>query len=140
VELIEILANLGIEAALGDADVSVHHVSRNRERAFGLFPANRGATLAIGGKDGRGHVLVSLSAILRWGRDGSRAERKAAEVSGILAGRRFKHEGRAGFVMAQNPVWLGMDERGVYEYVLDFDIYVEEKGAENGISCKQHQV
>ena len=127
-ELAAILENLGITAALGGAEIRVHAISRNRERAFALFPANRGGGIGsgtVGGTAAAGHEMHSITAVLRWGRDGSLAECKANEIYGILQGRHFRHMGKAAFVLAAKPVWAGMDERGVYEYVVEIDVCFE---------------
>ena len=123
------------------ADMTAHVINRNRQRAFGLFMRGRGVAKsgAVGGAEARGHEVLRLVLLLRWGRDGSLAEGKAAAVYNGIACLGFEHEGRRGFFMAVNegPVWVGADERGVFEYALDFDVYYELE-VNYGLSCEQH--
>ena len=111
--------------SLDGAEITAHAIGRNRERAVGVFPREGRAArqTAIGGIGNRSFDTVRVTLLLRWGRDGGVAEAKAAEIYGIIAER----DEDFGFVRAISdaPVWLGMDERGVYEYVIDFDVYVQ---------------
>jgi len=119
------------------ADMTAHNISRNRERAIGLFLRSRGVakTGTIGGCFNSGHEVLRLVLLVRWGRDGVAAEAKARQVYRAVAGGEYNHEGARGFMMAVNegPVWNGFDDRGVNEYTLDFDLYVE-KEEKHGIS------
>ena len=130
-----ILAHLrGILSHEG-VEMTAHMIGRNRERAIGVFPREGRAAreTAIGGIENRSFEVTRVTLLLRWGRDGCAAEAKAAEIYAALAER----DEDFGFVRAVNaaPVWLGMDERGIYEYVIDFDVYVK-KEVRHGISCK----
>ncbi|MDR2183180.1 MAG: minor capsid protein [Clostridiales bacterium] len=123
-EIGEVLAYLkGILPHEG-AEMTAHMISRNRERAIGIFPREGRAAreTAIGGIDNRSFDTVRITLLLRWGRDGGAAERKAGEIYAAVAER----DEDFGFFRALNagPVWLGMDERGIFEHVIDFDIYV----------------
>ena len=121
--LAEVLAELMGFLPLEGAEISAHSLGRNRERGFGLFPRGRGfkKTGAVGGF--MGFEVLRLTALLRWGRDGGVAEVKAREIYDLLADCKLQ----GGFVMAvhDGPVWLGMDGRGVFEYVVDFDVYYD---------------
>ena len=111
-----------------NAEMTAFTISRNRERAIGLFPREGRAArrTAIGGFVNSSYEVVRATLLLRWGRDGGVAERKAAEIYHAVAEREFDCDGYRGFVAAINagPVWLGMDERGIFEHVVDFDVYI----------------
>ena len=114
------------------AEMTAHMISRNRERAIGLF-AREGRVnrqTAIGGLANRSYEVVRATLLLRWGRDGGAAAAKASQIYAAVAERDFAYGGRRGFMRAVNdaPVWLGMDERGIFEHVIDFDVYVGVNG------------
>ena len=114
-----VLGVLEVDASV----VSVHRISRNLEEALGIYPrrGNRARVGAVGGEGLRGFGSFAATMLLRWGRDGVRAEEKAFEIYQKLSELKFD----GGFVVAVNdaPVWLGADSRGVFEYVFDFDFY-----------------
>ena len=116
-------------------DITAHKISRNRERAIAVLPrdARTARETAIGGLENRSFEVGRITLLLRWGRDGCAAEAKAAEIYAALAER----DEDFGFIRAVNaaPVWLGMDEHGIFEHVIDFDVYVK-KEEKHGISCK----
>ncbi|MCL2398010.1 MAG: minor capsid protein [Defluviitaleaceae bacterium] len=140
---------MGISGVLGylreilpheGAQMTAHTIGRNRERAIGVFAREGRAArqTAIGGCENRSFEVVRVTLLLRWGRDGDVAATKGLEIYEILAERDgIDFDGRVGFVRAVNagPVWLGMDERGIFEFVIDFDVYIE-KEEKNGISGK----
>ena len=68
------------------AEMTAHTISRNRERAFGLFHRGRGVAKAgaVGGDDAAGYDVQRLVLLIRWGRDGGVAEAKSREVYGVL--------------------------------------------------------
>ena len=119
---------------LGDVELSAHNINRNRERAVGLFPRGRGVSKvgAIGGQVNSGYSVARLTMLIRWGREGIVAENAAWEIYRAVAERNFD----GGFVIAakEAPVWLGMDDRGVFEYVVDFDAYIRKGEVNYGFS------
>ena len=122
----EILEEVG---ALSGIDVGLHGISRNTERACAIFPRARAGAResVVGGRGNIGFDLARVTMLLRWGRDGDMALEMAQSVYDEVAEKRFNYAGRDGFFSGVNsgPVWLGMDGRGVFEYVLDFDVYLE---------------
>jgi len=118
---------VAVKEALGldDGVLSFHEISRNCEEALGLYPRRgmRARRKLVGGICNRAYELYCVTLLLRWGRDGLRAEAKAKEIYDVLANCKFD----GGFVSAvyAAPVWLGADGRGVFEYALDFDFYFD---------------
>jgi len=108
--------------------VSLHSVARNRDEALGVYlrRGGRSRVEVLGVQDNRAFEVLCVSFLLRWGRDGVRAEEKAREIYDALVGLSFD----GGFVKAvyDAPVWLGADGRGVFECVLDFDFYWQNEG------------
>ena len=126
-EIVGVLEFLCGVLDLEGAEFGAHRLNRNKERALGLFARGRGVGRVgtIGGEANRGYDALRLVILVRWGRDGVRAEAKAREIYEAVAGCGFEHGGKSGFLTAVNegPVWVGVDERGVFEYTVDFDVY-----------------
>ena len=119
------------------AEITAHTINRNRERAIGVFlREGRAAKVGtVGGIENASYEVVRVTLLVRWGRDGGVAEKKSVEIYCAVAERRLEHDSRKGFMVAVNdaPVWLGLDERGIFETVIDFDLYAE-KEENDGIS------
>jgi len=66
--------------------------------------------------------VLPVTLLLRWGRNGAEAEKAAGELYEAIE----RAEVVRGIVAPVNdaPVWLGADERGVFEYTVDVDFYV----------------
>jgi len=112
------------------AEITAHTISRNRERAIGIFPRQGSAAreAAVGGRENRSFEVLRVTLLLRWGRDGASAEAKAAQIYNVMEERDVDIDGCKGFMHAVNaqPAWLGMDERGIFEAVIDFDVHVKK--------------
>ena len=113
---------------LEGVEITGYKIERNRERTVAIFPREGRAAreTAVGGIGNRSFYMLRVTLLIRWGRDGAAAEAKAAQIYAAVA----EHDANFGFVRAVNdaPVWVGMDERGVYEYVVDVDFYVYVEG------------
>ena len=129
-EIDGILAYLRQILPYDDAEITAHTINRNSARAIGVFHREgRAARVGtIGGPQNASYEMLRVTLWVRWGRDGCAADKKSAEIYHAVAERDFSHEGRVGFMRALNagPVWLGMDDRGIFEFVVDFDLYVEK--------------
>lgn len=107
---------------LVDCEITTHTISRNHQRALGIYP-RRGATPYDPGVGCHRFVRVlPVTLLLRWGRNGAEAERAARELHNAIE----RAEVEQGIVAPVNdaPVWVGADERGVFEYTMDVDFYV----------------
>jgi len=69
----------------------------------------------------------TVQVIVRWTHDSELAETKAAEVYGQIANQAFQVQGKAArsIPVYDEPISLGTDEKGVYEYSIDLTIYCE---------------
>lgn len=85
--------------------------------------------LAVGGVAQTGYVVKAVSILVHWGRNADIAERKAQEVYAALFGvSNVKISGKrvAMFHLPQaQPISVGADGEGIYEYVIEAHIYHE---------------
>ncbi|MCL2376293.1 MAG: minor capsid protein [Defluviitaleaceae bacterium] len=113
------------------AEVTAHRINRSNARAIGGF-LREGRVVKVGTIGGNGYStydIVRVTLLVRWGRDGAAAEKKSVEIYKAIDEADFWHEEREGFMMAVNegPVWLGMDDKGIFETVIDFNLYLEKR-------------
>jgi len=132
----------GVEDLRG-AEIELHEINRGRERAFSLYPRARAANAraTVGGRGNLGYDLVRVTMMMRLGRDGEAAMAEAARIYEGIDGFGFVVDGvpgrnPKGFLMGANggAAWLGMDGRGVFEWVLDFDCFIERMEGAYGLS------
>ena len=120
-------------------ELDLHNLWRNKEHAAALFSRGNGIRRRdnIAGDVGRGHDIIHASLALRHGRDGATAEREAHNLYNALCNRLLDYNGQRGFILTlfASPVWLGQDSRGVHEFIIDFDFYIE-KEAFDGLSSE----
>lgn len=105
-------------------------IDGSKEQCIGIYntigPAPR---IAIGGLENTGTAIKAVSILVHWGKNANLAEQKAQEVyeamfgkSAIIGGRRVVM-----FDMAKEPINLGTDDLGVYEYVIETNIIYERQ-------------
>ncbi len=101
----------------------------NLEKAFCLYLRPKGVinNIAVGGVDATGYGFEALSLLIRWGRNPADAEQKARQVRQALDWLAFDLDGIKCFVQCVfgSPIPLGTDEKGVFEYSLDFNLFYE---------------
>ncbi|MCL2575131.1 MAG: hypothetical protein FWE33_01735 [Defluviitaleaceae bacterium] len=113
------------EHCLHAVQFDLHEIAKNREIAGGIYPrrGSRNRQENVGGKQNRAYDVTAVSVLLRLGRDGAIAEKMSKDFYEAMAGKNFTLEDKSGFVKViyDNPIWLGADSRGVFEYVIDVD-------------------
>lgn len=101
-----------------------------KEQCIGLYNTTGAQPrIAIGGLEATGYVIKPISILVHWGRNSDAAERKAQEVYNAFFGVSNVDIGGkrvAMFKMATpQPVNVGTDSEGVFEYVIETHIYYE---------------
>ena len=76
-----------------------------------------------------GHQSRNFQVVLRWGNILDSAETKALEVHKLLMNKvsTISDSKFCSLVLNNEPVFLGTDEKGIYEYSFDVKIYFEIK-------------
>lgn len=102
------------------SEIGLHEIARNRDIALAIYH-RRGSVPRQDfiGERGRAYEVLGVTMLIRHGRDGVASKRRADELYKALEGLRITD----GFVRLKyaEPVWLGADGRGVFEWVVDFD-------------------
>lgn len=100
--------------------------------SIGTYPLRRnGRTETVGGNDNRSYEAKSASFLVHWNKSPSETEKAAHEL--FCALEKTKMETVNGhlikFVMlnSDEPVWVGNDKKGIYEYVIECVFYFERK-------------
>ncbi|BCG57485.1 minor capsid protein [Paenibacillus sp. URB8-2] len=107
---------------IGKADTS-------KEQCISLYNLNSGSPIiAIGGLANTSYAAKAVSILVHWTKNADTAEQKAQEVyaalfgqAGVIAGKRVIN-----FQMRiTEPVSVGTDDAGIFEYVIETTIYYE---------------
>ncbi|MNO37501.1 hypothetical protein D3C76_275840 [compost metagenome] len=101
-----------------------------KDQCIGLYNTTGAQSrIAVGGLSATGYVIKPISVLVHWGRNADVAERKAQEVynaffgvSGVQIG--GKRVAMFNMVTPQ-PVNVGTDSEGIFEYVIEVHIYHE---------------
>lgn len=122
-----------------DAWFGIAKMDATKDMAMCLYARAKAAAgnIAVGGAESTGYTREHMTLLIRWSSNAEIAERKAREAHGALIKQHFSIDERECFLQAvySSPVALGTDNKGVYEYSVDFNIYYE-RGEKNGISSK----
>lgn len=105
-------------------------IDGKKELCIGLYNTTGAPVrLAVGGADLTGYTVKAISILVHWTKNADTAERKAQEVYAALFGvSNVMVGGRrvAMFRLPQpEPINVGTDDEGIYEYVIEVHIYHE---------------
>ncbi|NWL90012.1 hypothetical protein DMN77_20895 [Paenibacillus sp. 79R4] len=105
-------------------------IDGKKEQCIGLYDTTGAQPrIAVGGLEATGYVIKPISILVHWGRNADTAERKAQEVYDTFFGVSGVEIGGKRVVMFKmvtpQPVNVGTDSEGVFEYVIEVHIYHE---------------
>ena len=83
--------------------------------------------MAVGGIDCTGHDKKPMKILIRWTKNADTAERQAKDVFNNLLATSFSYAEKKCFIVmtCTAPIPLGTDEKGIYEYALEFTLFYE---------------
>lgn len=104
-------------------------IDASKEQCIGIYNIPSPKTnIALGGLANTSYSAKAISILIHWTKNNDTAERKAQEVYNAL----FGQDGEIGgyriikFDMrTSEPVGVGTDENGIFEYVIETVIYYE---------------
>lgn len=109
--------------------ISIGKIDNNQEKAICFYPSKRdgGHQNTVGGKKNKRYILKKVTILLRYTKNQVDAEDMAQRIYDFFEERSFLIDEKRVFVVMQceNPIWLGTDEKGVYEYSFELDFYKE---------------
>jgi len=104
-------------------------IDGSKQQCIGLYNTTGAPVrIAVGGLEATGYLVKAVSILIHWGKNANVAEQKAQEVYATLFGQTAEIGGKrvAMFKMPQpEPISVGTDSEGVYEYVIETHIYYE---------------
>lgn len=105
-------------------------IDGKKEQCIGLYNTTGAPVrMAIGGAAATGYQIKAVSILIHWGKNHDTAERKAQEVYDALFGVSNVEVGGKRVIMFRlpqpQPISVGTDSEGIFEYVIDVHIYHE---------------
>lgn len=109
--------------------ISIGKIDNNQDKAICFYPSKREISKIsrIGGKSNAKYDLIPITILLRYTKNQVLAETEAKKIYDFFNERSFLLNEKRVFVITHfySPIWLGTDEKGVYEYSFEFDFYEE---------------
>ena len=104
-------------------------IDATKEQCIGIYsirgPRNN---IALGGLENTSYSTKAISILIHWGKNANIAEQKAQEVFNSLFGQDAIIGGKrviAFYVRTTEPISVGTDKNGIYEYVIEVNIIHE---------------
>lgn len=105
----------------------VGKIDANKEYCIGIYPTTPPAPrIALGGVNLTSYTSKAVSILVHWGKSATPAEAKAQEIFNLLFGQNPTIGGTRVVLFdfrTAEPVGVGTDSNGIYEYVINFVIY-----------------
>lgn len=102
-------------------------IDETKEKAICFYPNKNpmAKSTAIGGKTNKSFTVKAVTVILRYGQNADIAEQKAEEIQAFFDEQFLFINNKRVFVISryEEPVPLGTDDKGIYEYSFMFDFY-----------------
>ena len=108
--------------------ISTGKIDNNKEQALCFYNSRRGTYRGtVGGKQTKSTTIKPITILLRYTKNQNKAELKAQEIFEFFEERTFFITEKRVFVQMQcpEPISLGTDNDGVYEYSIELDLYIE---------------
>lgn len=106
-------------------------LDNKKEKAIGVYSLNRPQkpVIAIGGAENSTYKIKSVSVLIRWNKNADETETAAFSLyEELLLLKSFYIDSvKINFIKLRvsEPIDVGTDEKGVYERVIEFDLYYE---------------
>lgn len=101
-----------------------------KEQSITVYPTQGPVpAIPIGGLKNSSYTAKAVSVLVHWGKYCTPAEEKAQEVFAVLFGKQGSIAGKEVIkfdLRTSEPVGMGTDDKGVYEYVINFVIYYKK--------------
>lgn len=111
--------------------ISVGRIDKNSDRAVCFYHSKHATpkVTALGGKANKSFRLLPVTLLLRWTNSPNQAAEKAQELYDFFDEKTFVIENKRVFVISRYdyPVDLGSDDKGVCEYSIELDFYINKE-------------
>lgn len=109
--------------------ISIGKIDNNQEKAVCFYNSKRNLAYSpvIGGRNNKSTYIKPITILLRYTKNQDSAEKEIESIYEFFEGRTFFVNQKRIFVMmnTDEPINLGSDEKGVYEYSIELDLYIE---------------
>ena len=109
--------------------ISIGKIDNGQEKAICFYNSKRNLSYepVVGGKELKRTYIKPITILLRYTKNQNDAEVKAQEVYEFFEERTFFIENKRIFIQMYNeePMNLGTDDNGVYEYSIEINLYIE---------------
>lgn len=109
--------------------ISIGKIDQNQEKAICFYPSKRdnGYQITIGGSKNKKYDLKKVTILLRYTKNQNDAEIMAQKIYDFFYERSFFLNEKRVFVImkCESPIWLGTDDKNIYEYSFELDFYKE---------------
>lgn len=117
--------------SVGDG-ISAGRINGDKERCIGVYNRRQpgGQRICIGGPANTRYQRKDVSVLVHWGKSPVAAEAKAQEIYSLMYGKSRITMGDTEVVSVDPgaaPIPVGVDEHGIYEYVIEASI-IWQKG------------
>lgn len=106
-------------------------INGNDKQCIGVYSTHGPARpIPVGGLKNRSYDTRAISILIHWGSDAVQAEAKAQGIYDALYGQTSVIGGHQVVMFdmrSDAPVSVGTDEKGIYEYVINFVIYYRKE-------------
>jgi hypothetical protein len=104
-------------------------IDSSKEQCIGIYnEIGPAPNIAIGGLQNTSYAIKTISILVHWGKNANIAEQKAQELYNILFSQPAVINGKRVIQFKMNtaePIGVGTDSNGIYEYVIETTIYYE---------------
>ena len=115
------------------ANYYIGKLDQKKEMSLGVYTLNRGGlpVIALGGLQNSSYSIKQVSLLIHWNKSQADTEEAADELFQYLMNAEpgMMGEYKIAFIgmLVPEPQMVGTDDNGVYESVIEFEIYYERK-------------
>jgi len=108
--------------------ISIGKIDNNKEEAICFYNSKRQLSYSpvIGGKSNKSTYIKPITILLRYTKNQDSAEQMAQSIYEFFEERTFFIGEKRIFTMmyTEEPINLGTDDKGIYEYSIEIDLYI----------------
>lgn len=113
-----------------DGSISIGKLNRDSEKSICFYQSSRRKRKikTAGGKENRTYDFKPMSITLRYTKNADIAENNASKIYEFLDESTFYINDKRYFIQMiyDEPISVGTDQSGVYEYIIEFDCFKEK--------------
>lgn len=108
--------------------ISIGKIDNNQEKALCFYSSKREVVYesVMGGKKNKSTTIKPITILLRYTKNQDDAEEMAQIIFDFFEEKRFQIEDKEIFtqMLYEEPISLGTDDKNVYEYSIELDLYI----------------